>query len=312
MKKGAIIAAVILISAGVLIFVGGLFAGGNLPPVTYEAKSYAVSEPFTDICLDTHEMNIELIPSADGTCFVNGAETEKTHVNVSVENGVLTVTTVDERTWIDRLFMSADQPLQVFLPKQAYRTLTVDSHTGDVRVPGGFSFDSMQITCSTGDVTCGASVSGAVEITASTGDLTLEGVRADTLTLAVSTGHITARDTTVAGDCSIRVSTGRTELTDLTCASLTTEGNTGDLTMKNVIAAETISIKRSTGDVRLEQCDAKSLTIETDTGDVTGSLRSGKVFQVKTDTGRVDVPETTTGGVCKITTDTGDIKITTP
>lgn len=312
MKKGAIITASVLLGVGLLIFVGGLFAGGSLPPMKYEATRFSVSEPFTDIRIDTHEMNIELILSDDGTCSVDSAVTEKMYPSISVQDGTLTVTTVDERTWVDRLMAHADQPLQIRLPERAYRTLIVDSHTGDVRVPGEFSFDSLRITCSTGDVTCGASMSGAAEIAASTGDLTLEGVRADTLTLAVSTGHITVKNTTVAGDCSIRVSTGRTELTDLTCASLTTEGNTGDLTMKNVIAAETISIKRSTGDVRLEQCDAKSLTIETDTGDVTGSLRSAKVFQVKTDTGRVDVPKTTTGGVCKITTDTGDIRITTP
>ena len=34
-----------------------------------------------------------------------------------------------------------------------------------------------------------------------------------------------------------------------------------------------------------------------------------KIFIAKTDTGEIKVPETTSGGKCKITTDTGDIKI---
>ena len=35
-----------------------------------------------------------------------------------------------------------------------------------------------------------------------------------------------------------------------------------------------------------------------------------KVFAPKTDTGKISVPQTTRGGTCKITTDTGDILVT--
>ena len=312
MKKGVIITAAVLLGAGLLIFVGGLFAGGNLPPVTYEAKSYAIGEPFTDIRLDTHERDIEFFPSADGTCSVACAETEKNYVNVSVQNGVLTVTSVDERTWTDRLFMSADQPLQVRLPEMNYRTLTVESHTGDVTVPDGFSFKNIRITCSTGDVACSASASGAIEIATTTGDISAEGVKADTLSLSVSTGRVHAASVDCAGDLSITVSTGESTLSDVSCRNLVTRGGTGDITMEHVIAAETISVERTTGDVRFAQCDAAELSVWTDTGDVTGSLLSEKVFLVKTDTGSVKVPDSASGGACRITTDTGDIEITIP
>ena len=43
---------------------------------------------------------------------------------------------------------------------------------------------------------------------------------------------------------------------------------------------------------------------------MTGSMLTEKVFQVKTETGRIDVPDTITGGRCKISTDTGNILIT--
>jgi DUF4097 and DUF4098 domain-containing protein YvlB len=62
--------------------------------------------------------------------------------------------------------------------------------------------------------------------------------------------------------------------------------------------------------VKFERCDASELYIELDTGDVTGSLLSDKVFIAQSDTGRVNVPKSVTGGRCEITTDTGDIKIT--
>ena len=312
MKKRFIITAVILISAGILIFVGGLFAGGGLKPVQYDSTSYSVAEPFTEICVDTHEMDVQLIPSSDGTCSVACAETEKLHVNVSVEDGVLTVRTVDERTWVDRLIPHADQKLQIFLPQTAYDALSVESRTGDVQAPGEFTFARVQIRCSTGDVTCGASASGPIEITTSTGAIAVESASAESLTLSVTTGRVTVRGTTVMGDANVTVSTGRLLLSDVRCKNLVTTGSTGDVTMERVIVGETLSIKRSTGDVSMTECDAEELAIETDTGDVTGSLQSPKLFFVKSDTGKIDVPETTSGGVCRITTDTGNVRITLP
>jgi hypothetical protein len=52
--------------------------------------------------------------------------------------------------------------------------------------------------------------------------------------------------------------------------------------------------------------------VKTDTGDITGSLLSGKIFMPQTNTGDVTVPDTVTGGKCRLSTNTGDIKISIP
>ena len=127
--------------------------------------------------------------------------------------------------------------------------------------------------------------------------------------LSVSTGQIDVIGVACSGDVTIQVSTGKCRLNDLSCRSLTTSGNTGDITLKNVIATERLSIKRTTGDVRLEKCDAAELSVETDTGNVIGTLRTEKIFLTKTTTGKIDVPKSTAGGRCEITTTTGNIKI---
>lgn len=108
---------------------------------------------------------------------------------------------------------------------------------------------------------------------------------------------------------SVSVSTGETHITDIQCKNLITNGNTGDVSLKNVIASENISIERSTGDIELERCDGAELFIKTDTGDVEGSLLSDKAFFAESDTGEIDVPKTTSGGLCEIFTDTGDIQM---
>ncbi|MBO5851923.1 MAG: DUF4097 family beta strand repeat protein, partial [Clostridia bacterium] len=86
-------------------------------------------------------------------------------------------------------------------------------------------------------------------------------------------------------------------------------GSTGDVYLENVIAVEKIDIKRSTGDVEFEELDASEIEIKTSTGDVEGTLLTEKTFSIKTNTGDVDVPRLSSGGLCKITTDTGDIDI---
>ena len=47
-----------------------------------------------------------------------------------------------------------------------------------------------------------------------------------------------------------------------------------------------------------------------DTGDVEGSLLSEKIFYTETSIGNIRVPKGTSGGMCEVETDTGDISFT--
>lgn len=79
--------------------------------------------------------------------------------------------------------------------------------------------------------------------------------------------------------------------------------------MNNLIAQGKISVEMDTGDIKFDKCDAAEIDILTSTGNITGSLLTDKVFIARSNTGRINVPETTTGGKCKLTTNTGNIKI---
>lgn len=130
-----------------------------------------------------------------------------------------------------------------------------------------------------------------------------------TVSVKTATGNVKAEDLT-AELVDISVTTGRINLAHIDCKNLTTNGNTGKTILKNVIVAEKLYVTRTTGGVNLDGCDASEIVIKTNTGDVTGTLLTEKVFIAHTDTGRVKVPNTTSGGRCEITTDTGNIKIT--
>lgn len=314
--KRWIFAATALLLIGGLLFVGVMTVAkwdfSKISTAKYETKEYEIEEAYHSISLSVGTANVILVPTdGEETRVVCYEEKKVTHA-VSVENGTLTVAVQDARRWYDHIsfFSFGTTSLTVYLPAGAYGALSVTGKTGDVTIPSDLSFTTVSVAASTGDVHLAASASGEVTLKASTGNLCVENVSVGALTLSVSTGRVTVNGVACKGDVDVTVSTGKTSLTDVRCKSLASGGNTGDLHLKNVVAAEGFSLVRSTGDITFDGCDAAELLVETDTGDVTGSLLSDKVFLVSTDTGKKEVPETVRGGKCKISTDTGDVRIT--
>lgn len=306
---------VFLVAAGVILFAVAMMECNwdftKLDTGKYQTNSYVINEAFSNISMRTDTADISFVTSEDGNCKVVCYETEKVKHAIDVQDDVLTIYVVDQREWHEYIGINAGTPkITVYLPQTQYAALCIKESTGDIEIPKDFTFESMDILSSTGDVTNYASASEEIKIKTSTGDISVENICAETLDLSVSTGRVRVAGTVCEGDVHINVSTGKTEVADVKCKNLVSDGDTGDISLKNVIAAETFSIQRSTGDLKLNACDAAEIFIETDTGDITGSLLTDKVFLTQTDTGDVDVPKTTTGGRCEITTDTGDIKIT--
>ncbi len=319
MSKSAkkwLIAAASLVTIGAILFAAVMAAYHwdftCLSTDHFETNTYEISEEFSNIKLTTDTADILFAASSDNMCKVVCYEKENTKHSASVQDGTLTISAVDDVAWYEQIGISFLSPkVTVYLPKKEYVSLVIKESTGDITLPKDFTFGSMDLSLSTGHIDSRASSLGMMRIKTSTGDIRLQDLSAGELDLTVSTGHVYAQSVSCKSNVGICVSTGDTRLTDISCNSINSNGDTGNITLKNVVTEEMISIERSTGDVRLEGCDAGELDIHTDTGSVTGSLLSSKVFIVHSDTGKIDVPETTSGGKCKITTDTGDIQITT-
>ena len=276
----------------------------------YETNVYEINESFYDIAIKTDTADIAFLPSDDGMCRVVCYEKSKVSHSVEVENGTLTVKVVDNRKWYDYIGVNIDSPkITIYLPEAEYSSLVVEEDTGDIEIAKDFKFKSIDVSLDTGNVKCYASATDAIKIVASTGDVYVENISASSLDLKTSTGDITACGITSDGNITVDVSTGKAHLSNITCKNLTSTGSSGDISLTNVVATEKISIKRSTGDLKLEGSDAAELYIITDTGNVKGSLLTNKIFITKSNTGRINVPNSITGGRCEITTNTGDINI---
>ena len=328
-----LIIASVLITVGLISFVllmslcGWDF--GKLNTVRYVTSEHTVTEKFNSISVEGDTADIAFLPSEDGACRVSCYDHEKIKYTATVDNGILKIECTDERAWYECIgFNLNTSRVTVYLPMAEYAELSVRQSTGDVEINEAFSFGNIDISLSTGDVRCYAKASEGIKISASTGSVTLASITAASVEISVSTGDVRISDTAVLGDISIGVSTGRTNMKSVTARSVISSGSTGNITLEGVIAKEKISVTRSTGDVSFRGSDAGEISVKTDTGDVSfrgsdageiyvktdtgdviGTLLSEKIFVADSSTGDVDVPRSTFGGICEITTSTGDIRI---
>lgn len=310
-KKILLITAVAVLTA-ILIFGGVMTAMGwdfrKLSTVKYETNSHKISEEFKSISVITDTSDVVFVPCDDSEITVVCRESKKQKHNVSVKDGTLVIEMCDTRKWYEYIGLDfGKREITVNIPQGEYKYLSVKNDTGDINVPSDFSFVSIDISADTGDVKCHASASCKAEIETTTGGIDIKDISAGSLDLTVSTGNIDIRNVKCHADMTVNVSTGNVTLDCVSCNKLTSNGSTGNLKMKGVAAIQSFNIERSTGDVQLETCDAREIYITTDTGDIKGSLMSEKVFIVRSDTGKIDVPKTISGGRCELTTDTGDI-----
>ena len=280
MKKVMIWLGAGLITLGVALFLAvSIFLNFDytrLQSMKYTTNSYEITQQFHSVDLDTITADIKFLPSEDGKCRVICFEREKVSHDVSVKDGTLVISAVDNRNWLDHLsIINLETPtVTVYLPEDQYQALKVKNTTGDVKV-------------------CGKIELGTLSVETTTGDVCAEGM-------------------ICKGDLLVHVTTGDTYFENITCKNLNVNGSTGKTALKNVIAFGDFRIHRTTGDIKLDQCDANNLYIDATTGSVKGTLLTPKVIFAKSTTGDVDVPKYTTGGRCEIDTTTGDICINIP
>ena len=308
MIAASLVLAGCIIVGGVMCMLGWDFA--KLSTVKYETNCYDIQESFKHLSIVSDSADIVVLPSQNGTYSVTCHEQKNLSHSVCVTEGTLVIRVADTRKWYDHIGIHLGTPqITVSIPQGEYGSLTIKNSTGNIEIPEGFHFEEIDITDSTGIVTLLASAQNAVRIKNSTGSIRVENISAGSVDLTTTTGKITASNVICPEDVKITVSTGKTMLANITCQNLISKGNTGNISLTSVIAAEAFSIQRTTGDIRFDGSDAAEILIKTDTGSVTGSLLTTKTFIIHTSSGHINVPKTTTGGKCEITTSTGDIKI---
>lgn len=289
-----LITAAALILVGVIMCVIAFVSNGydfrNMNTREMVTKSYDVEEDFTDININVDTANVVFEKSADGKCRVVCREYADQPHEVKVDFDVLNISVKKQKNTFFHVGFDMESPeIKVYLTKDTFDKLNISTDTGDVKI-ADMDF-------------------GITEITSDTGDLHLSNINTADIMMSSDTGYVDLKEVSSAKS-QFTTNTGDISLTNMKASdNLNIKTDTGKVSFENVKTEKDLDIKSGTGDVNLNGCDATDIRIKTDTGDVKGSLLSGKEFTTKTDTGDVNVPESSNGGICEITSDTGDINI---
>ena len=273
----------------VLLIVAGIGRAIYLKS-TVVTKTYVIEENYKDIKIDGKNVDVNIYLSNNNENKVVYKENKRVMVETSVIDGILTINQIDDRKFYDMLFNFNNFRVDLYLTDDLIDSLNIDGSVGDIDVNEGFTFNNVNIENSTGDVKFKANVTNNLNIKNSTGDIEM--------------GH-----SNIDGIVNIKTKTGDVELTNIKCNKLDINVSTGDTELTNTIVKTDFNMKASTGSVDFDGFDASNIYVTVSTGDVKGTLLSSKIFIARSETGDVRVPETLTGGVCKITASTGDIKI---
>ena len=310
------------ITAGILLILDGLiilfgtFVWLNmdfkkLNTKNYTTKTFEVKDSFNNIEINLTTTDLTLEKTDDEVCRIECIDEDKIIHTVEIKNDTLIVDTKDTRKWYDFISVSFgnNMKMMVYLTKDQFENLRINTDTGKVNIPNSFSFENIKIDGNTSNIACNSSAKNNIEIETDTGKIEVTEISANKIKLSTDTGHICLKKTKIQDSIEIESDTGKIEIGNIRAYKLTAENNTGKITFTDVICQESLTLQTDTGDINLEECDAKEITVNTGTGDVFGTILSGKIFTAKTSTGKISVPESTPDGICKIHTDTGNINI---
>ncbi len=306
------------IIGGIMIFVGLVLFGVAMietdrsfedPDNQGYMATHDELDPFINIKIESDTDDIYILYSDSKDTEVRTPIRERERYIVTVEKDTLVIRMDDQRKWYDYISIFDNSgAITLSLSETDYGDLHISADTSDVTIDEPFTFASVNIAVSTGDIEYCPSATGDVSLRASTGSIYANCEKANNMTVKVSTGDIFLEEITCNGDLTLTSSTGDVELTNVQCQNMFTKGTTGKFTTNGGSVTGKLTVKRTTGDVTLHGFKAAEIEIETDTGDVRGTLLENMDFHTETSTGSVRVPHSFTGGLCKITTSTGDIE----
>ena len=292
-KVVLLVAAALFVCGAACGILGWRMAGGDwraLYPFQTEPVTQPVTQPVAacrSITVDCLDVDVQIRPTEGETGSVSFES--QTGVVCTEEDGVLTVRQERRTAWQFGWFHWSEK-VEILVPAATYEQLTVQTTSGDVTVTG-LDVTRAEIAVSSGNVQYTGGNAASLQIESTSGNIRLKGLRdIEQMRLQATSGDITAQDCT--GD------------------ALEAAAFSGDIRLQESAWSGEARLTTTSGDVELPDFDAGALTVQTTSGDVTGILRTPKIFDSHTGSGRIDVPLSGSGGLCRVETGSGDIRLT--
>ena len=278
--------------------------------IHYESHGYEIAEEFQSLSISTEGASLTVLASDDGVCRVICNEANSVFYSIAVQDGTLHISLDDTREWYERRlsFTLASPDITVYLPVGSYLDLSLSNTSGSIRVEPAYTFASILLSSTSGDITCTASAQGGITARTESGDVKLSAARAATLNATTSTGKISLWELE-AHAISAASRTGDIRLADIASTEISATTEPGKITVIDTTAVGSLYIRSTSGKVSLRRADAAAITVETSSGDISGSLLSPKLFDVSSEHGRVSHPDSAGSAPCTVRTKRGSVRL---
>ena len=289
--KVLLIVAVSLIVSGFLISLVATFAMRfdltKLSTSSAVNKVYDITENFEDIDIDAAECDVTVKLSDTNKCQVVVSETENIKHVVTVEDRELKIWRNDMRKWYDFIGININKMhITLSLTQQSLDELNIKTASGNVTVDSALEFEEAEIKSASGDISFLAKAR-------------------DELTIATASGDIDVKNSDLK-EIELTSASGSISVSNVKCNNFTASTASGKIMLNSLISSDQINAKTASGKIELKDCDAGELILKSVSGKVEGILLSDKTFIAKSTSGNIAVPNTV-GGVCRITTTSGNI-----
>ena len=302
----------------------------------YEVKSYVLDDDFDDIVINVDSDSFAIYKSEDEKTHVEVFESEKMKYDVSVNNKVLNIESQQLEDGFDfsKMHFVVDfrqEPCKVFLPKEEYESLRTKIESGSFTSGQPFTFHDAQIELGSGSLRIDSMKAEELTGTSKSGSIDVFNITANNATLEAGSGSVKLEEAGIDGTLKLKSTSGSVKVIKTECKNADIRTGSGSLLLDHVKCAENLEASVSSGSIKMEEvvaggnlkaktgsgsisftsCDAKDLDLQTSSGSVHGTLKTGKMFNAKANSGSVNVPDDdANGGVCRIHTGSGSIKVT--
>lgn len=267
-----VILGLILLVAGVAVFVGGMTAGGwdfsILNTVRYTQKSYDAEGAVTSVHIEYSDASIYVEYSEtaervhiDYPVRLNERDEESAQIEITEEGGTLAV--IEHVDWEKNLFqwsLGNSPAVRVVLPAGQNIALDLCTQNGSVSLNAdGEALPSLDLHSNNGSI----SVSGTLTV-------------AEDASFQTDNGSVNVSGVAAAGDLTLRTSNGSVRAENISADSLEARSSNGSLRLADIAAADSLTAKTAHGSVELfGNVTAKMLTASTSAGDI--AMRGGMI-----------------------------------
>lgn len=319
-KKKILIASASVTAAGLILLLGLFikikFDPKKLNDVPQKITVHDFDSEFTGIYVETEDADVRFVISENNKTTVTCINETKDDI-FAISNSNLTVKSVKKKKTgtvanpvIDfREDNAAD--ITIALPAKSIGDFAVITKNGTVEAEDYFLFETVNASLSTenGEIHYGVGTTGQCFIENKGGKIFIENLQCDSIDTRIEAGEVHLDSLELKGKLNIESKKGEVYIDGVKCDSFNAVSESCNLDIKDFHSEVNIVAETESGNMKIRHSDTNVIRIKTVSGDVDASFESPKIYTVTSKSGTVNTPDSLSGGMCDIYSDSGDIRI---